>query len=119
MTSSSADDVRGVLLCSGIVKSPLAGDFITMQCRELFQEMNIDTVPPYMIASKVACSPAVLPVCVVFSLSVCVCPSGAREGRSSAALDQERQTPSRHQILAHIHVQRKSLQEHKNDTYVT
>uniref|UniRef100_A0A8C1LIW3 Actin-like 6B n=1 Tax=Cyprinus carpio TaxID=7962 RepID=A0A8C1LIW3_CYPCA len=52
VTSSSADDVRGVLLCSGIVKSPLAGDFITMQCRELFQEMNIDTVPPYMIASK-------------------------------------------------------------------
>lgn len=37
----------------GIVKSPLAGDFISMQCRELFQEMNIDIVPPYMIAAKV------------------------------------------------------------------
>lgn len=37
----------------GIVKSPLAGDFITMQCRELFQEMNIELIPPYMIASKV------------------------------------------------------------------
>lgn len=37
----------------GIVKSPLAGDFITMQCRELFQEMNIEIIPPYMIASKV------------------------------------------------------------------
>ncbi|NWY74929.1 ACL6B protein, partial [Mystacornis crossleyi] len=36
----------------GIVKSPLAGDFISMQCRELFQELNIDIVPPYMIAAK-------------------------------------------------------------------
>uniref|UniRef100_A0A672KTT7 Actin-like protein 6B n=1 Tax=Sinocyclocheilus grahami TaxID=75366 RepID=A0A672KTT7_SINGR len=42
----------GYVLQQGIVKSPLAGDFISMQCRELFQEMNIDTVPPYMIASK-------------------------------------------------------------------
>ncbi|XP_057176175.1 actin-like protein 6B isoform X2 [Triplophysa rosa] len=42
----------GYVLQQGIVKSPLAGAFITMQCRELFQEMNIDTVPPYMIASK-------------------------------------------------------------------
>lgn len=24
-----------------------------MQCRELFQELNIDIVPPYMIAAKV------------------------------------------------------------------
>ena len=31
-----------------------AGDFITMQCRELFQEMNIELIPPYMIASKVS-----------------------------------------------------------------
>lgn len=38
---------------AGIVKSPLAGDFISMQCRELFQELNIDIVPPYMIAAKV------------------------------------------------------------------
>lgn len=35
------------------MKSPLAGDFISMQCRELFQEMNIEIVPPYMIAAKV------------------------------------------------------------------
>ena len=38
---------------SGIVKSPLAGDFMSMQCRELFQELNVEIVPPYMIASKV------------------------------------------------------------------
>ncbi|XP_012494775.1 PREDICTED: actin-like protein 6A [Propithecus coquereli] len=44
----------GYVLQQGIVKSPLAGDFITMQCRELFQEMNIELIPPYMIASKEA-----------------------------------------------------------------
>ena len=43
-----------VICFIGIVKSPLAGDFITMQCRELFQEMNIELIPPYMIASKVS-----------------------------------------------------------------
>lgn len=37
----------------GIVKSPLAGDFISMQCRELFQELNVEIIPPYMIAAKV------------------------------------------------------------------
>uniref|UniRef100_A0A8B9J8H1 Actin-like 6B n=1 Tax=Astyanax mexicanus TaxID=7994 RepID=A0A8B9J8H1_ASTMX len=42
----------GYVLQQGIVKSPLAGDFITMQCREMFQEMNIDIIPQYMIASK-------------------------------------------------------------------
>ncbi|KAM5165141.1 actin-like protein 6A [Mantella aurantiaca] len=44
----------GNIIHKGIVKSPLAGDFITMQCRELFQEMNVDLIPPYMIASKEA-----------------------------------------------------------------
>uniref|UniRef100_H0ZK84 Actin-like protein 6A n=1 Tax=Taeniopygia guttata TaxID=59729 RepID=H0ZK84_TAEGU len=44
----------GYVLQQGIVKSPLAGDFITMQCRELFQEMNVEIIPPYMIASKEA-----------------------------------------------------------------
>ncbi|KAJ8416606.1 hypothetical protein AAFF_G00324840 [Aldrovandia affinis] len=42
----------GYVLQQGIVKSPLAGDFITMQCRELFQELSIDITPPYMIAAK-------------------------------------------------------------------
>ncbi|NXN92618.1 ACL6B protein, partial [Rhinopomastus cyanomelas] len=42
----------GYILQQGIVKSPLAGDFISMQCRELFQELNIDIVPPYLIAAK-------------------------------------------------------------------
>ncbi|MGH0165474.1 UNVERIFIED_CONTAM: hypothetical protein FKN15_063767 [Acipenser sinensis] len=43
----------GYVLQQGIVKSPLAGDFISMQCRELFQELGVEIVPPYMIASKV------------------------------------------------------------------
>uniref|UniRef100_A0A3P8ZH42 Actin-like protein 6A n=1 Tax=Esox lucius TaxID=8010 RepID=A0A3P8ZH42_ESOLU len=43
----------GYVLQQGIVKSPLAGDFMSMQCRELFQELNVEIVPPYMIASKV------------------------------------------------------------------
>uniref|UniRef100_A0A3P8XFB9 Actin-like protein 6A n=1 Tax=Esox lucius TaxID=8010 RepID=A0A3P8XFB9_ESOLU len=42
----------GYVLQQGIVKSPLAGDFMSMQCRELFQELNVEIVPPYMIASK-------------------------------------------------------------------
>ncbi|XP_059831034.1 actin-like protein 6B isoform X1 [Hypanus sabinus] len=42
----------GYVLQQGIVKSPLAGDFISMQCRELFQEMNMEITPPYTIASK-------------------------------------------------------------------
>uniref|UniRef100_A0AAX7SRE7 Actin-like 6A n=1 Tax=Astatotilapia calliptera TaxID=8154 RepID=A0AAX7SRE7_ASTCA len=42
----------GYVLQQGIVKSPLAGDFMSMQCRELFQELNVEIIPPYMIASK-------------------------------------------------------------------
>ncbi|CAG5864489.1 unnamed protein product [Menidia menidia] len=42
----------GYVLQQGIVKSPLAGDFMSMQCRELFQELSVEIVPPYMIASK-------------------------------------------------------------------
>uniref|UniRef100_A0A8C1ZAS4 Actin-like 6A n=1 Tax=Cyprinus carpio TaxID=7962 RepID=A0A8C1ZAS4_CYPCA len=43
----------GYVLQQGIVKSPLAGDFMSMQCRELFQELGVEIVPPYVIASKV------------------------------------------------------------------
>lgn len=42
----------GFVLQNMIVKSPLAGDFITMQCRNYFDEHNVEIVPPYMIASK-------------------------------------------------------------------
>ncbi|KAM9316558.1 actin-like protein 6A [Gastrophryne carolinensis] len=44
----------GCVIPKGIVKSPLAGNFLTMECRELFKEMNVDIIPPYMIDSKEA-----------------------------------------------------------------
>lgn len=37
---------------AGIVKSPLGGDFISMQCKQYLEEKGIEVVPPYMIASK-------------------------------------------------------------------
>uniref|UniRef100_A0AAY4BB14 Actin-like protein 6A n=1 Tax=Denticeps clupeoides TaxID=299321 RepID=A0AAY4BB14_9TELE len=42
----------GYVLQQCIVKSPLAGDFMSMQCRELFQDLSVEIVPPYIIASK-------------------------------------------------------------------
>ena len=39
---------------SGIVKSPLAGDFVAVECKKLMEEMGIDIVAPYTIASKVS-----------------------------------------------------------------
>ncbi|KAL5006993.1 hypothetical protein ScPMuIL_015799 [Solemya velum] len=39
-------------LISAIVKSPLAGDFISTECRKLMEDMNIDVIPPYLIQSK-------------------------------------------------------------------
>lgn len=53
-TQTSAVPVHdGYVLQQAIVKSPLAGDFITAQCRQMFEERNIEIVPPYVIASKV------------------------------------------------------------------
>jgi actin-like protein 6A/actin-like protein 6B len=31
----------------------LAGDFIALETRKLMEELNIEVVPPYMIAEKV------------------------------------------------------------------
>jgi actin-related protein len=42
----------GYVLQQAIVKSPLAGDFVSMECRKLMEEFKIDVVPPYMIAEK-------------------------------------------------------------------
>ncbi|XP_046367678.1 actin-like protein 6A isoform X1 [Haliotis rufescens] len=42
----------GYVLQHGIVKSPLAGDFITIECKKLMEELDIEVVPPYMIKSK-------------------------------------------------------------------
>merc|ERR1712176_542179 len=52
-THTSAVPVHeGYVLQQAIVKSPLAGDFLTMQCRQLLNDMNVEIVPPYMIAGK-------------------------------------------------------------------
>jgi len=42
----------GYVIQQAIVKSPLGGDFITMQCQKYFDEQKIEIVPPYMIAGK-------------------------------------------------------------------
>lgn len=46
----------GYVLQQAIVKSPLAGDFVSAQCRSMFEEKNIEIVPPYLIATKVSCT---------------------------------------------------------------
>jgi len=43
----------GYVLQQAIVKSPLGGDFISLECRKMLEEMNVEVVPPYVIASKV------------------------------------------------------------------
>ncbi|CAN7983732.1 unnamed protein product [Ixodes hexagonus] len=42
----------GYVLTQAVVKSPLAGDFISMQCKQFLEEQGIDIVPTYMLASK-------------------------------------------------------------------
>jgi len=52
-THTSAIPVHdGYVLTQAIVKTPLAGDFISMQCKQLIEDRNIEIIPPYMIASK-------------------------------------------------------------------
>lgn len=52
-THTSAVPVHdGFVLTQAIVKSPLGGDYITMQCKQHLIENDIEIVPPYMIGSK-------------------------------------------------------------------
>jgi actin-related protein len=52
-THTSAIPIHeGYVLQNAIVKSPLAGDFMTMQCRQLLADKGIDIIPSYMIAGK-------------------------------------------------------------------
>lgn len=52
-THTSAVPVQdGFVLTQAIVKSPLGGDYITMQCNQYLAENDIEIVPPYMIQSK-------------------------------------------------------------------
>ncbi|XKL61234.1 hypothetical protein PGB90_008291 [Kerria lacca] len=52
-THTSAVPVHdGYVLSHAIVKSPLGGDYITMQCRQFLQDNDIDITPQYIIANK-------------------------------------------------------------------
>lgn len=52
-THTSAVPVHdGYVVGNAIVRSPLAGDFVTNQCKQYFAEKNIDIIPYYMISSK-------------------------------------------------------------------
>lgn len=52
-THTSAVPVHdGYVITQGIVKSPLGGDFITMQCRQFFEEKEIELTPACLVASK-------------------------------------------------------------------
>lgn len=52
-THTSAVPVHdGFVLQQAIVRSPLAGDFLTRQCLEYFMESGIEITPKYLIGSK-------------------------------------------------------------------
>ncbi len=52
-THTSAVPVHdGYVLQHGIVKSPLGGDFMTMQCKQFLEEQGVELVAPYQIAGK-------------------------------------------------------------------
>ena len=40
-------------MSTAVVKSPLAGDFIALECKKLLDEKKVEVIPPYMIATKV------------------------------------------------------------------
>ena len=50
-THTSAVPVHdGYVLQQAIVKSPLAGDFMTMQCNQFLEDQGVELVAPYQIA---------------------------------------------------------------------
>ncbi|SPP74686.1 actin-like protein 6B [Drosophila guanche] len=52
-THTSAVPVHeGYVLSQAVVKSPLGGDFLSRQCRQHLDKLNIDLSPVYKIASK-------------------------------------------------------------------
>lgn len=52
-THTSAVPVHdGFVLTQAVVKSPVGGDYLSMQCKSHLEEKGIEIVPPYMVASK-------------------------------------------------------------------
>ena len=87
-TQTSAVPVHdGYALQGAVVRTPLAGDFITAQCKHFMDELGVDVIPPYMIASKEAVKEKVQPIWspknvpnvtesyrnYMVNVSVCVC----------------------------------------------
>ena len=54
----------GYALRGGVVRTPLGGDYITVQCRSFMEQQGIEIVPPYMIKSKEAVKERMAPVWV-------------------------------------------------------
>ena len=52
----------GYVLKNAIIRSPLAGDFISRQCKDYFTNSGIDLVPLYSVASKEAVSEGSEPI---------------------------------------------------------
>lgn len=42
----------GYVLSQAIVKSPLGGDYISMQCKQYLQENDVEVMPTYMVSAK-------------------------------------------------------------------
>ena len=52
----------GYALRGATVRTPLAGDYVTVQCRSFMEQQGIEIVPPYMIQSKEAVKERMDPV---------------------------------------------------------
>ena len=44
----------GYALQGAVLRTPLAGDFIVAQCKHFIEDLGVEIVPPYMIATKEA-----------------------------------------------------------------
>lgn len=76
-----------VKLCvSGIVKSPLAGDFMAIESRKLMEDLGIEVVPPYVIHSKVCHHIYFITLLMVVCVTVMHSTGGCMYGLSQTAL---------------------------------
>lgn len=71
-THTSAVPVHdGYVITQGIVKSPLGGDFVTMQCKQFLEDKEIDLTPACLIASKGECTILHLKQCMQTCFKYC------------------------------------------------
>ena len=54
--SDTFDFIFHFVFFLAVVKTPLGGDFVTMQCKQYFEDEKIEMIHPYFIASKVRVS---------------------------------------------------------------